>query len=69
MTTKQEHLKNVDVYFGLRGSLTTFKIMLDAHDADFLNVPHHSINAYLAKIHELLKDAYEQYELGLSKQK
>lgn len=40
MKNNEEHRKNVDVYFGLRGALTTFKEMLNAKDAGSFLVAH-----------------------------
>jgi tRNA A37 threonylcarbamoyltransferase TsaD len=66
MKNNEERRKNVDVYFGLRGALTTFKEMLNAKDAEFLSRgvwPQISINTHIEEIESILKKAYEKYEL------
>lgn len=58
MKNNEEHRKNIDVYFGLRGALTTFKEMLNAKDAEFLSRgawPQISINTHVEEIESILK--------------
>ncbi|MDQ6666747.1 MAG: hypothetical protein M3Y53_00805 [Thermoproteota archaeon] len=70
MKNNEEHRKNVVVYFGLRGALTTFKEMLNAKDAEFLYRgawPRISINTHIEEIESILKKAYEKYEVRFEK--